>query len=189
MRKKINFVLLGGIIVLVVALSISYLLSTEEAENASPESQAAAELPVKPEVGFLAPDFELTDLDGKVIRLSELRGQPVFINFWATWCPPCRQEMPDIQKAYEKYGKTVRFLAVNLTATESSIEVVRQYMSGNGYTFPALLDKNGSVATLYQVRAIPTSFFIDAQGVIQYKYIGAMNAEIITEALDKITPP
>ncbi len=186
MRKKGNLLLLGGIILVAAALAIGYLLSTQEAED-SPG--AAAELPVGPEVGFLAPDFKLTDLDGKVIQLSELRGQPVFINFWATWCPPCRQEMPDIQSAYEKYGKTVRFLAVNLTATENSIEVVRQYMSSNGYTFSALLDRDGSVATLYQVRAIPTSFFIDAEGVIRYKYVGAMNAEIIADALDKITPP
>ena len=142
----------------------------------------------RPEVGYPAPDFALTDLDGNTVRLSELRGQPVFINFWATWCPPCREEMPEIQKVYEEKGKKVKFLAIDLSGTEKSTESVRRFLSSNGYTFPVLLDQDGSVAQRYLVRAIPTSFFIDAQGVVSYKHTGPMTRAAMEQVIRKILP-
>lgn len=142
----------------------------------------------RPEVGFPAPDFALTDLDGNPVRLSELRGQPVFINFWATWCPPCREEMPEIQKVYEEKGEKVKFLAINLTGTEKSTDSVRRFLSSNGYTFPVLLDQDGSAAQRYLVRAIPTSFFVNAQGVVSYKHTGPMTREAMERAIRKILP-
>ncbi|KKM11481.1 hypothetical protein SY88_08465 [Clostridiales bacterium PH28_bin88] len=142
----------------------------------------------RPLVGYPAPDFTLTDLEGKTVRLSDLRGQPVYLNFWATWCPPCREEMPDIQQVYTEKGQQVRFLAINLTGTEKTVQGVREFLSAGGYTFPVLLDKDNAVSEQYQVRAIPTSIFIDAAGVIRYRYAGAMSKEMLEAALEKILP-
>lgn len=142
----------------------------------------------RPVVGYPAPDFTLTDLEGKTVRLSDLRGQPVYLNFWATWCPPCREEMPDIQRVYTEKGQQVRFLAINLTGTEKTVQGVREFLSAGGYTFPVLLDKDNAVSEQYQVRAIPTSIFIDAAGVIRYRYAGAMSKEMLEAALEKILP-
>ena len=155
----------------------------EEVKPAADRLEAA-----RPQVGYPAPDFTLTDLGGKTVSLSDLRGEPVYLNFWATWCPPCREEMPDIQQVYTEKGQQVRFLAVNLTGTEKSVQGVREFLSAGGYTFPVLLDEDNAVAEQYQVRAIPTSIFIDAAGVITYRYAGAMNKEKLEAALEKLKP-
>lgn len=141
----------------------------------------------QPEKGFPAPDFTWTDAQGKEVKLSDLKGKPVFINFWATWCPPCRAEMPDIQKFYEKTNKEVTVLAVNLTYSEKSEQDIAQFISEGGYTFPILLDQKGLLAQKYLIRAIPTSFFIDDQGVIRNKYTGALNIEKINSIIADIT--
>lgn len=143
---------------------------------------------VRPVAGYSAPNFTLTDLEGKIVRLSDLRGQPVYLNFWATWCPPCREEMPDIQRVFSEKGQQVRFLAINLTGTEKSVQEVQKFLTAGGYTFPVLLNGDNAVAKQYQVRAIPTSIFIDAAGVIRYRYAGAMSKEMLEGAIEKIMP-
>ena len=126
------------------------------------------------EVGMRAPDFTLKDLKGKVFRLSDLRGQPVFLNFFATWCPPCRGEMPDIERVHRDFQGKVTVVAISI---QQSQKTVRSFVNANKLSFRVLLDSSGDVAQTYQVAAIPTSLFIDAQGVIRYKRIGAMTYE------------
>lgn len=143
----------------------------------------------RPEAGFTAPDFTLLNEEGKEVTLSQLKGKPVFINFWASWCPPCKEEMPLIQEAYEKYGDQVVFLGVNLTFQDSREEAI-SFMKSNGYEMPILFDDNPdvkkTVAKLYRAESIPTSFFIDKNGVIQIKKIGAMNYDEIESNINKI---
>lgn len=146
--------------------------------------QVAAE--ERPEVGYAAPNFTLVGLDGKEVRLADLKGKPVFLNFWATWCPPCREEMPAIQKLFTIYGKDVAFLTVNMTVTERSTKNIEDFLRQNGYTLPVVLDKSGDVATKYLVRAIPTSFFVDRKGIIREKVVGSMNEETMREYLKEI---
>ncbi|MFQ6014429.1 MAG: redoxin domain-containing protein [Anaerolineae bacterium] len=137
-------------------------------ELSTPPSRSA-------EVGELAPDFTLTDLNGRDVSLGHFRGRPVLVNFWATWCPPCRIEMPIIQAAYEKYKeKGLVVLAVDIGEAPEAVERFAQDL---GLTFTILLDNDGRVASLYRARAIPVSFFIDGEGVIVYKHIGAMTEE------------
>lgn len=137
------------------------------------------------QVGNIAPNFELTTLEGKKVKLSDYRGQRVMVNFWATWCPPCRAEVPDLQKFHET--KDITILAVNLTKTESSISDVKTFVREFGVTFPVLLDKNLKVSTeKYQIRPIPTSFMIDANGRIQFKAFGAMNYELMVQEFEKM---
>lgn len=125
-----------------------------------------------PQVGHLAPDFNLVDLDGNQVTLSDLRGKIVFINFWATWCPPCRAEMPEIEAVYQEYkDKGVVVIGVDIAEPEST---VRQYIQQGGFSWTFVLDSTGEVASDYQIVAIPTSFFLDREGIIKAVNIGAM---------------
>ena len=123
-------------------------------------------------VGSPAPDFTLADLDGNQVSLSDFRGKTVFINFWATWCPPCREEMPAIEALYQQYkDKDVVVLGVDILETEGE---VRQFVEEGGYSWTFVIDTTGEVTASYGVPAIPTSFFIDKEGVIRAVSIGAM---------------
>ena len=127
-----------------------------------------------PEVGAVAPDFTWANLNGASVGLSELRGQVVLINFWATWCVPCRVEMPAIQARYNDGDFAV--LAVNF---DESAEKVRAFADELGLDFPILLDPGGKIQELYRVRGYPSSYFVDTNGVIQFIHIGEMsNADL-----------
>ncbi|MFF2481246.1 TlpA disulfide reductase family protein [Paenibacillus sp. NPDC058071] len=137
--------------------------------------------------GNVAPDFELKTLDGEVVKLSDFRGKRVIVNMWATWCPPCRAEMPDMQKFYDTYkDDRVAVLAVNMTESEKSVGQVPSFLDEYGITFPVILDEKSEVANLYQVRSLPTSYMIDSDGVIQQKIIGPMNNEMMTKMVLKM---
>jgi peroxiredoxin len=131
-----------------------------------------ADLPVAPQPQAVAPDFTLTALDGQPVRLNDLRGRPVLINFWATWCPACRSELPALQAAYQRYGERVAFLGVDVKEPE---ETVAAFAQQSGLTFPILLDGDGAVGSqLYQARGIPTSLFIAPDGVVSVRHVGPL---------------
>ncbi len=136
--------------------------------------------------GNPAPDFQLQDIEGQTVTLSSLRGSPVMINFWASWCGPCRDEMPFLQQIYEdrdSYGVTL--ITINL---RESLSVVTQFMQSNNLSFPVLLDTDGSVSLNYNVSGIPTTFFIDKDGIIKEKRLGSFNSVAeIEDYLEKIT--
>ncbi|MGY0692765.1 redoxin domain-containing protein [Virgibacillus sp. FSP13] len=134
--------------------------------------------------GNMAPDFQLETLDGETVKLSDYRGQRVMVNFWATWCPPCRAEVPDLEKFHQ--NKDVVILAVNLTQTENSMQEVESFVDEFDMTFPVLLDENIEVANLYAIRPIPTSYMIDSDGIIQFKAFGAMHYEMMVEEFEKM---
>ena len=138
-------------------------------------------------VGEPAPDFRLQNLNGQSVTLSELRGKPVLLNFWATWCPPCRAEMPYLQEIYEEWtGMGLVLLTINVG--ESSTRV-KDFLETYNLSLPVLLDTNRSVANKYNITGIPTTFFIDKDGIIQEKVVGSFrNKEQIERYLDKIVP-
>lgn len=132
-----------------------------------------------PQEGFQAPDFELSTVEGELVLLSELRGKAILLNFWATWCPPCRSEMPAMQQVYMDYvqdGFVV--LAVN-NLRQDRRESVESFILDGNLTFPVLLDDLGSVSTRYQVNSMPTSFFIDPNGIIREVVIGGPMSEAL----------
>ena len=138
-----------------------------------------APLPDRP-----APDFTLPTLDGTTVTLSKLKGQVALINVWATWCPPCRAEMPTIQAAYEQYqsqGFTV--LAVNL---QEDPRTVAGFMQEFKLTFPALLDPDGAVSQAYQAYVLPSSFFVDRKGIIRAVYRGPMPRGVIAGTVEQL---
>lgn len=142
---------------------------------------------VLPAVGHRAPDFQVTDLSGKKVKLSDFKGKPVFLNFWATWCSFCRAEMPAIAEAYRDFGASgkVAFLLVN---SGESAAAARKYLSENGYTLPVGLDGDGQVTQRYLVRGLPSSFFIGPDGVIRDKVEGALDARGLRTRLALLVP-
>jgi len=139
------------------------------------------------EVGNLAPDFQLQNLDGQTVSLGNLQGKPVLINFWATWCPSCVSEMPYIQEIYEEWSdKGLVVLAINIGESSSKVE---EFMQSHNLSFTVLLDTKQNVAQKYNFQYIPTTFFIDKDGIIQEKVIGPFqNKTQIENRLSKIMP-
>jgi len=152
----------------------------DNATAAIPTSTPRQELPapppdlaVSPNEGNVAPDFTLTKLDGQPVTLSNLRGKPTLINFWATWCPPCRSELPTLQAAYQKYGDQIGFIAVDV---KEDAPTVSAFVEQLGLTFPIAIDANGSVSdSAYQVLGIPTTLFIDERGVVSKRHVGPLD--------------
>jgi thiol-disulfide isomerase/thioredoxin len=129
-----------------------------------------------PQTGFQAPDFTLETIEGQTVTLSNLRGQPVIINFWASWCPPCRAEMPAFQAIYEEYQGRISLLSVN-TAYQDNLNDALALLVEKGATFPVLLDADGAVSRLYAIISLPTTFFIGADGVIAEVVVGGPMTE------------
>ncbi|MBU1027161.1 MAG: TlpA family protein disulfide reductase [Candidatus Margulisbacteria bacterium] len=125
----------------------------------------------KPQEKIAAIDFSLNDISDEAHSLSDYKGKWVLLNFWASWCPPCRAEMPSMQKMYDQSDKEIfELLAVNVGQQPS---VVTDFLEGKGYGFPVLLDENGRIAAQYGLRAFPTTFIIDPDGNIADKIVGA----------------
>ncbi|MEE9324494.1 MAG: TlpA disulfide reductase family protein [Dehalococcoidia bacterium] len=139
------------------------------------------ELSPAPKVGFPAPLFTLSDLEGNEVSLADLRGKAVVINFWATWCPPCRAEIPDLEAVYQKYNSQgVEFLGVDLLENR---EPVARYVARTGMSYTVLLDGEALVSRAYSLTALPTTYFLDRDGIIRDKRIGKMGEKEIEERL------
>lgn len=138
-------------------------------------------------VGQLAPDFTLETLDGKKLRLMDLRGKKVLLNFWASWCAPCKEEMPVMQNVYEKHkDQNIEIVAVNLTFGREKISQVEKFVNNYELTFPIPLDIEAEVQDKYQIYPIPTSYFINEKGFIHSKYFGPMDEEYIINEFEKM---
>ncbi|MDQ3705217.1 MAG: redoxin domain-containing protein [Chloroflexota bacterium] len=131
---------------------------------------------VRARVGSIAPDFELRDINtGQMVKLTELRGRPVWINFWASWCPPCAEEMPEMQKLYDQYRHSdLALLGIDVQESE---EAVRKFTDGK-FDWTFLIDADGKVVDRYMVGGLPTHFFIDKTGVIRAIYLGALSHDV-----------
>ncbi|MFQ5855599.1 MAG: TlpA family protein disulfide reductase [Anaerolineae bacterium] len=177
-----------GLMALSLILGVVWILVSRIPGQTDPTAA-----PPAPRAGFRAPDFTLGTLDGETVTLSDLQGQPVLINFWATWCPPCRAELPAIQAAYERYGDqglpvrgTQTGLVVLAVDMAESADAVAAFAQRFGLGFPIPLDRDGQVATQYRVRAIPTSFFVDREGVVRSVFTGPMNGPLIEDRLAQV---
>lgn len=134
-----------------------------------------------------APDFTLTLLDGSPLRLSSLRGKVVMVDFWSSWCPPCIAEAPTLRQVYLEYApRGVEFVGVAIWDTE---EAVRRFVRDSGTPYPVGLDEKGRLAIEYGVAGIPEKFFLDPQGVLRRKFIGAISADELRGVLDSLLAP
>ncbi len=134
-----------------------------------------------------APDFMFYDMDGESHMLSEYFGQPIVMNFWASWCPPCRNEMPIFQDAYEKYGDEVLFLMIDLTDGGRELEANgRMFVEEQGFTFPIYFDLDGDGVTKYSLYYIPDTYFIDSDGNISAYVQGGIQQSLFDRYLEEI---
>ncbi len=151
-----------------------------------PGERAMTALPPAPAIGHPAPDFTLPTLAGENVTLSDLAGQPVVLNFWASWCGPCRAEMPELQRLHDQLGEAgVTVLGVN---QGESPETAAAFLQTLGLSFPAALDQRTGVSQQYLVNSLPTTFFIDRAGVIRATFIGPMSDAVIAQNLRTIYP-
>jgi cytochrome c biogenesis protein CcmG, thiol:disulfide interchange protein DsbE len=167
-RKK-NVMMLGAGLLVGLGMGLFVLVSfgwLEMSRSSSGGRGGAIQAPI---VGSKAPDFTLQTLEGETLSLSDLEGKAVLINFWATWCEPCRIEMPFFQDRYERYSPHFDVLAVNYAEPE---ETVRRFVEAEGLTFTILLDRNAQIVRQYQVRGYPTTVIVDPDGIIQVYHIG-----------------
>jgi len=170
-----HFYFLAAAVVFILFLVAALQLSGGQAEP-------PGDLEARPQLGYLAPDFTLRDLEGNQVTLSSLRGKAVFLNFWATWCQYCVEEMPSLQEIHDRYGNRMAVYAINVG---ESLAQVSGFLKKNGYTFPVLLDEDEAVARRYLIRGFPTSFFIDARGVIVELVPGGMTTEQMEQAVQR----
>ncbi|PIC69277.1 thiol-disulfide oxidoreductase [Sporosarcina sp. P16b] len=140
------------------------------------------------EEGNTPPDFELSTLSGDIIKLTDYKGKKVIINFWASWCGPCKAEMPHMQNYYAKNkdSANVEIIAVNLTTEERGLVSIEKFVDAYGLTFPIPLDNNGEVMDMYRIMTIPTTYMISTDGTIKHKIIGPMDEKTIKELVDNL---
>ena len=169
-NRRIAFVFL-------LVLGLVWIYLSKDSDSSTIAGRVAA-----PQQDFLAPDFTLNTSGGETIRLADLRGQAILVNLWATWCPPCREEMQSIETIYQAYrdeGFTV--LAVNMTYQDNP-ERVLPFVQEQDLTFPILLDITGEMAHTYQMRSLPSSYFIRRDGTIDQVVIGGPMSEALLRA-------
>ncbi|WP_347552426.1 redoxin domain-containing protein [Pseudalkalibacillus hwajinpoensis] len=160
--------------------------STEAEKETIPTASELVEVGIK--VGDKAPNFTLSSLEGMEVKLSDYKGKTVFVNFWATWCPPCRAEMPHMQEFYSESSNEYQteILAVNITSDESSTKVVKDFVRQYGITFPVLMDMEGEQAEMFAAITIPTTYLIDKNGIIKKRIVGPMSKERMIELVTSI---
>ncbi len=175
LKRKDMFILLAGLCIgagLGIFLYFGLGIGRRAADNQ--ETPAGRELVASPSIGLPAPDFTLTSLEGKKVRLSDLQGKIVLINFWATWCAPCRLEMPLIEERAERYSSQLAVLGVNFDEPQDQVQ---SFVDELGLRFDVLLDPGAQVQDLYQVRGYPTSLFVDEAGIVRFIHIGFLSEE------------
>ena len=184
MKKTMRWIVPAAALVLVIAvaaifyprLAVRYTPAQQPQEteaSAAPSAAAAAETDT-PDV--LAADFEVVNAEGSAVHLSDFTGgKPVVVNFWATWCPPCRSELPAFDTLNAEYGDRVTFMMVNLTDGERDTATgVKAFVAAEGYSFPVYYDTAASAANAYEIYSIPVTVFIRADGTLARQQIGAM---------------
>lgn len=186
MNKKSQLV--WGIILFIgliagAALGYHYLIDNYKKDNISTQTETP-----EAEQKILAPDFTVYDEAGNTVKLSDYKGKPVVLNFWASWCPPCRAEMPYFNEASKTYAEEdIAILMINLTdGQRETKDIAVQYMKDNNYEMKLLLDSDGNAANTYQISSIPTTLLIDRAGYIVEAYKGSIEESTLKGGIEKI---
>ena len=186
MTQKLKIILgIAGLALVIGAAFFAYSALNGRVESFNPI--ALAEERNSGEQEQKAPDFGMTDWDGNPVRLSDFTGRPVVINFWASWCPPCRVEMPDFDRVYQDIGDEVQFMMVNLVdGQQETVEIAKRYITSNNFTFPVFFDTRREGASAYGIRSIPTTLFINRDGNISAGVQGAINESTLRRGIELI---
>ena len=177
--------LLGGAYVLYTGLRgqiVPQQLATQPTAAPDPTAQSEAQ----PE-RLMAPDFTIYDSDGNAVNLHDFHGKPIVLNFWASWCGPCKMEMPYFHEAYLAMGDDVHFVMVNITSGRETKENAAGFIEDAGYTFPVYYDTAADAARTYGTYSLPTTYFLDAEGYAVTRAVGAIDAALLQKGIDMIT--
>jgi peroxiredoxin len=169
-----------AIIILIFALLVGGAIYTAQKDSKQSGRETSSENNDGLKEGSKAPDFAFTTLDDQNHSLKDYRGKMVILNFWATWCPPCKEEIPEMQRFYKEYhSENVEILAVNLTYAETKPGKIKEFAKNYGITFPIPLDQKNTIGKQFHAVSIPTSYFIDKKGIIRKMHIGPMDYDFI----------
>ena len=181
--------LLGGASALYTKLSAQ--LTPDQMSVQEQPPQASADTPVEEEQSpapIMAPDFTVYDAEGNEIHLSDFFGKPIVVNFWASWCGPCKMEMPDFHEKYLELGEDVQFLMINATdGSRETVDIAADFIAQQGYTFPVYYDTASEASMTYGAYSLPTTFFINAQGHAIAQATGSIDAATLQRGIDMIT--
>lgn len=206
MKKNKTFILLAVLLVILIGgagffynkLSSAYKTDTltetsqtteneTESEETEDSQTSSEETDSGENAAETAPDFTMTNASGEEVKLSDFFDKPVVLNFWASWCGPCKSEMPHFEDAYQKYGEDINFVIVNLTdGARETVENASDFIEEQGYTFPLYFDTNTEGAMTYGTYSIPVTYFIGADGVPVAQANGALDAATLQKGLDMI---
>ncbi len=181
MKSKLRLIItILALFLTLIAASLAYRKLSKENETIDPSVEL---LDLKEE----ATNFYMFDKDGQKVNLSEYIGRSIIINFWTSWCSPCQVELPAFEKMYQKYGDKINFMMINLTAdSRESKEKADELVSDNEYSFTVYYDLDGNGASNYNISSIPVTIFIDKDGYIRKKYIGAINESILEKIIEAL---
>lgn len=168
------------ILVLLALIGVSWIAYSKEPAGQTDILEGLKEAPI---AGYLAPDFTLTSTTGDTIALSDFRGKPLVLNFWASWCPPCRSEIPHFQRSSVKYEGQAAILGID---QGEPLPVVADFGAAFGVTYPLLLDSDNSVNRQYAVTALPSTIFVDGKGVVREVYTGIVNLAVLEDRIEKL---
>lgn len=180
--------LMGGAYVLYGQLSRGAEHDQLSGNTQPPESAAPSGEETQAPEPQIAPDFTVYDGDGGTVNLSDFRGKPVVLNFWASWCGPCRKELPDFDAASQELAGAVQFLMVNMTGGRETKEQAEALIRQEGYSFPVYYDLDQDAAITYGVNSLPTTLFLDAEGRGIAQARGTINRETLQRGIDMILP-
>lgn len=191
MKNQKTFLILLSVFILF--MGGVFFLYTKLGKQAAPEQFAVQETErtesgtEETEQKVPAPDFTVYDAGGKEVRLSDYIGKPIVLNFWASWCKPCRMEMPDFNEKYLELGEKIVFLMINMTdGSRETVESASALIEEEGYTFPVVYDTNFEAASAYGAYSLPTTFFIDAKGNVIAHAVGPIDTETLQKGIDMI---
>ena len=193
-RKKALLVIL---LVFVVTLVVATVLYRQLGQTVAPDQLEVQTPPTTQEVEeteaqtepekMKAPDFTVYDAEGNEVHLTDFVGKPIVLNFWASWCGPCKMEMPDFNEKYLELGEEVQFLMINMTdGSRETVAIASEFIKESGYSFPVFYDTKMDAANTYGAYSLPMTFFIDAEGYPVARATGAIDAETLMRGIDMI---